>query len=68
MFCIIMMGQLGLDFGRSHSDFSVTIHMKETTVDGEALVKIGKLNLVSINCNTTVHSFSFCCCCHFIEA
>lgn len=28
--------------------FSVTIHMKETTIDGEELVKIGKLNLVSI--------------------
>uniref|UniRef100_A0A2K6V0M6 Kinesin family member 11 n=1 Tax=Saimiri boliviensis boliviensis TaxID=39432 RepID=A0A2K6V0M6_SAIBB len=30
---------------RSHSVFSVTIHMKETTIDGEELVKIGKLNL-----------------------
>ena len=28
---------------RSHSVFFVTIHMKETTVDGEELVKIGKL-------------------------
>uniref|UniRef100_A0A8D0GD80 Kinesin motor domain-containing protein n=1 Tax=Sphenodon punctatus TaxID=8508 RepID=A0A8D0GD80_SPHPU len=33
---------------RSHSVFSVTIHMKETTVDGEELVKIGKLNLVDL--------------------
>uniref|UniRef100_A0A8C5YAN1 Kinesin family member 11 n=1 Tax=Microcebus murinus TaxID=30608 RepID=A0A8C5YAN1_MICMU len=32
---------------RSHSVFSVTIHMKETTNDGEELVKIGKLNLVT---------------------
>lgn len=32
---------------RSHSVFSVTIHMKEITLDGEELVKIGKLNLVS---------------------
>lgn len=31
---------------RSHSVFSVTIHMKEITLDGEELVKIGKLNLV----------------------
>lgn len=31
---------------RSHSVFSVTIHMKEITVEGEELVKIGKLNLV----------------------
>lgn len=35
-------------YSRSHSVFSITIHMKETTVDGEELVKIGKLNLVSI--------------------
>lgn len=33
---------------RSHSVFSVTIHMKEITLDGEELVKIGKLNLVII--------------------
>ena len=33
---------------RSHSVFSVKIHMKETTVDGEALVKTGKLNLVDL--------------------
>ena len=44
---------------RSHSVFFVTIHMKETTVDGEELVKIGKLNLVSVSRSTTVHSFVF---------
>ncbi|KAM7226987.1 hypothetical protein CapIbe_022062 [Capra ibex] len=33
---------------RSHSVFSVKIHTKETTVDGEALVKTGKLNLVDL--------------------
>uniref|UniRef100_A0AAQ4RND2 Kinesin-like protein n=1 Tax=Gasterosteus aculeatus aculeatus TaxID=481459 RepID=A0AAQ4RND2_GASAC len=33
---------------RSHSVFSVTIHMKEITMDGEELVKIGKLNLVDL--------------------
>ncbi|XP_061545979.1 kinesin-like protein KIF11 [Phycodurus eques] len=33
---------------RSHSVFSVTIHMKELTLDGEELVKIGKLNLVDL--------------------
>ncbi|XP_035389038.1 kinesin-like protein KIF11 [Electrophorus electricus] len=33
---------------RSHSVFSVTIHMKEVTLDGEELVKIGKLNLVDL--------------------
>lgn len=33
---------------RSHSVFSITIHMKETTINGEELVKIGKLNLVDL--------------------
>ncbi|XP_077351865.1 kinesin-like protein KIF11 isoform X3 [Festucalex cinctus] len=33
---------------RSHSVFSVTMHMKELTLDGEELVKIGKLNLVDL--------------------
>ena len=33
---------------RSHSVFSITIHMKEITLDGEELVKIGKLNLVIV--------------------
>uniref|UniRef100_A0A674EXV4 Kinesin-like protein n=1 Tax=Salmo trutta TaxID=8032 RepID=A0A674EXV4_SALTR len=33
---------------RSHSVFSVTIHMKEITIEGEELVKIGKLNLVDL--------------------
>lgn len=33
---------------RSHSVFSITIHMKEITLDGEELVKIGKLNLVRL--------------------
>ena len=33
---------------QSHSVFSVTIPMKETTVDGQELVKTGKLNLVDL--------------------
>jgi kinesin family member 11 len=33
---------------RSHSVFSVTIHMKETTPEGEDVVKVGKLNLVDL--------------------
>ncbi|XP_072859843.2 kinesin-like protein KIF11 isoform X1 [Pogona vitticeps] len=33
---------------RSHSVFAVTLHMKETTADGEELVKFGKLNLVDL--------------------
>jgi kinesin family member 11 len=32
---------------RSHSIFSITIHMKEAT-DGEDVIKIGKLNLVDL--------------------
>lgn len=33
---------------RSHSIFSVTAHIKETTFDGEEVVKTGKLNLVDL--------------------
>ena len=33
---------------RSHSVFSVTIHIKEVNVDGEELIKVGKLNLVDL--------------------
>uniref|UniRef100_H0XR68 Kinesin-like protein n=1 Tax=Otolemur garnettii TaxID=30611 RepID=H0XR68_OTOGA len=33
---------------RSRSVFSVTIQMKETTIDGEELVRIGTLNLVDL--------------------
>ncbi|XP_029687973.1 kinesin-like protein KIF11 [Takifugu rubripes] len=33
---------------RSHSVFSVNIHMKEITLEGEELVKNGKLNLVDL--------------------
>jgi len=32
----------------SHSIFSITIHSKETTPEGEELVKCGKLNLVDL--------------------
>ena len=41
---------LNLFFSRSHSLFSVTIHIKENSVSGEELLKIGKLNLVSFDC------------------
>lgn len=43
---------LCLFFSRSHSLFSVTIHIKENSVSGEELLKIGKLNLVSLDCPT----------------
>ncbi|XP_034945237.1 LOW QUALITY PROTEIN: kinesin-like protein Klp61F [Chelonus insularis] len=33
---------------RSHTVFSVTVHMKEVTLEGEELIKIGKLNLVDL--------------------
>ncbi|XP_043713441.1 kinesin-like protein KIN-5B [Telopea speciosissima] len=33
---------------RSHSVFSITIHVKETTIGDEELVKCGKLNLVDL--------------------
>lgn len=33
---------------RSHSIFSITIHIKEITPEGEEMIKIGKLNLVDL--------------------
>ncbi|KAL0292088.1 UNVERIFIED_CONTAM: Kinesin-like protein KIN-5D [Sesamum calycinum] len=33
---------------RSHSVFSITIHMKEGTPEGEEMIKCGKLNLVDL--------------------
>ena len=33
---------------RSHSVFSVTVHIKESSIDGEEMLKTGKLNLVRI--------------------
>ncbi|XP_078179140.1 kinesin-like protein KIN-5A isoform X1 [Carex rostrata] len=33
---------------RSHSIFSITIHIKELTHEGEEMIKIGKLNLVDL--------------------
>lgn len=37
-----------LHFSRSHSIFSITIHIKEATPEGEELMKCGKLNLVDL--------------------
>lgn len=39
---------LNAQSSRSHSVFTVTVHMRENSVDGEELVKIGKLNLVDL--------------------
>ncbi|KMZ56225.1 hypothetical protein ZOSMA_98G00500 [Zostera marina] len=33
---------------RSHSLFTVTIHIKESTLEGEEFIKCGKLNLVDL--------------------
>lgn len=33
---------------RSHSIFSITIHIKECTPEGEEMIKCGKLNLVDL--------------------
>ena len=40
--------QLNKQSSRSHSMFTITIHIKETNVDGEELIKVGKLNLVDL--------------------
>jgi kinesin family protein 11 len=33
---------------RSHGIFTVTVHIKETTTEGEELLKVGKLHLVDL--------------------
>ena len=37
---------LNAQSSRSHSVFSVTVHIKENSIEGEELLKTGKLNLV----------------------
>lgn len=39
---------------RSHSVFSVTVHMKESSIDGEEMLKTGKLNLVRPHQQSTI--------------
>jgi len=39
---------LNQNSSRSHSVFSVTVHVKEPTPEGEDLLKVGKLNLVDL--------------------
>ena len=44
---------------RSHTVFSITVHIKEPALDGEELLKIGKLNLVHMylhTCTYIIHS------------
>lgn len=40
--------QLNKRSSRSHSVFTITIHMREATPEGEDVIKIGKLNLVDL--------------------
>ncbi|KAK3266625.1 hypothetical protein CYMTET_24764 [Cymbomonas tetramitiformis] len=40
--------QLNKQSSRSHSVLTITIHIKETTAEGEELIKVGKLNLVDL--------------------
>ena len=37
---------LNAQSSRSHSVFSVTVHIKENSIEGDELLKTGKLNLV----------------------
>ncbi|KAL2097857.1 hypothetical protein ACEWY4_007064 [Coilia grayii] len=39
---------MNLDSSHSHSVFTITIHVKEITTEGEELVRTGKLNLVDL--------------------
>ncbi|XP_076299090.1 kinesin-like protein Klp61F [Lasioglossum baleicum] len=39
---------LNAQSSRSHTVFSVTVHLKENTLDGEEVLKTGKLNLVDL--------------------
>ncbi|XP_026667441.1 kinesin-like protein KLP2 [Ceratina calcarata] len=36
------------DCSRSHTVFSITVHMKESTIEGDDVLKTGKLNLVDL--------------------
>ena len=40
--------KLNKESSRSHSVFTITIHIKETTPEGEEMIKCGKLNLVDL--------------------
>ncbi|KAL0370040.1 UNVERIFIED_CONTAM: Kinesin-like protein KIN-5D [Sesamum angustifolium] len=41
---------------RSHSIFSITIHIKECTPEGEEMIKCGKLNLVDLAGSENIHA------------
>ncbi|KAL5069108.1 hypothetical protein RYX36_019995, partial [Vicia faba] len=42
---------------RSHSIFSITIHIKECTPKGEEMIKCGKLNLVDLSGSENISRF-----------
>lgn len=46
---------------RSHSVFTITIHMKETTPEGEDVIKIGKLNLVDLAGSENISRWAVLC-------
>lgn len=42
MFMVVFM------FSRSHTIFTITVHIKESTIENEDIVRVGKLNLVDL--------------------
>ena len=55
-----------VSFSRSHSVFMVTIHTKENSVDGEELLKTGKLNLVRSSGSCYFSLYHCVCACVYI--
>ncbi|KAL8261835.1 hypothetical protein R6Q59_025884 [Mikania micrantha] len=48
---------LNKQLSRCHSLFSITIHIKEATSEGEELIKCGKLNLVKLAGSENIYRF-----------
>ena len=47
-YVIVLSLHCSFHFSRSHTVLSVIVHIKESTMEGEDLLKIGKLNLVDL--------------------
>lgn len=45
---------------RSHTVFTIVVHMKENSPEGEELVKIGKLNLVDLAGSENISKVGCC--------
>ncbi len=45
---------------RSHSVFTITLHIKDMTADGDDVVKIGKLNLVDLAGSENISRHAVC--------